>query len=618
MDDMLIGSIGFSICSFFFASFILVMYLNKKKYKDLENIIFFSLLLLVFLLIFSEFGYISVLSSNGKNLTAELLCRCWLNLLIIWMITYTYYIIVLLTKKINDKDEMVSKRKTIGIVCACICLVSLVVSNILPIEFYDETYHIYSFSGPAAYIGFAIAGVTLLNLFYSFIIRKDMVTSSQRKTISYTVLSITVVTILQFLFPVIDHNFQNFECVMLLLMLYLTLEDQDSKLLIEHEKSKEESEKANLEQTEFLTSISHEIRTPMGVVMGFSEVILRDKSDDYLVVKNDMDNIHRAAETLLKIINDILDLSSIESKKEKVLEKDYEIVNILDDLNKFVLSNIDENIAFSIDIDKELPSTYNGDPTKITKILSNLLITSIKYTSKGNIILHVKKIVDDNSKTIIQFYIETSGSYIDEYDVLNFFNNKESNSNGFNSSTLGLNVAKLYSEMIDGRISFKSNNGRDFSYIFEIEPLINNIMPVGDISSLFTKNENIKDVNLKGKTILVVDDNSLNLKLLSRMLSEFGCSVEQANSGLECIDMVQNKQYDLIFLDHMMPDMDGIETLRKIEDIIEKRPPIIALTANSFDGVKDYYIKEGFTDYLEKPINRERLIKELIESLNIK
>ncbi len=616
MDDMLIGSIGFSICSFFFASFILVMYLNKKKYKDLENIIFFSLLLLVFLLIFSEYGYIGTLSSSGKSFTAELLCRCWLNLLIIWMVTFAYYIIVLLTKKINDKDEMISKRKTIGIVCACICLASLTISNILPIEFYDELYHIYSFSGPAAYIGFAIAGVTLLILFYAFVIRKDMVTSSQRKTIVYTILSITIVTIMQFLFPMIDHNFQNFECVMLLLMLYLTLEDQDSKLLIEHEKSKEESEKANLEQTEFLTSISHEIRTPMGVVMGFSEVILRDKSDDYLVVKNDMDNIHRAAESLLELINDILDLSSIESKKEKVLEKDYEIVNLLDDLNKFVLSNIDENITFSMDVDKELPSTYNGDPTKITKILSNLLVTSIKYTSKGNIILHVKKIVD-SSKTIIQFYIETKGSYIDQYDVLNFFNNNEINNNGFNSYTLGLNVAKLYSEMIDGRISFKSNNGRDFSYIFEIEPLINNIMPVGDISSLFTKNEDVKDINLQGKAILVVDDNSLNLKLLSRMLSEYGCSVDQANSGLECIDMVQSKQYDLIFLDHMMPDMDGIETLRKIEDIIQNRPPIIALTANSFDGVKDYYIKEGFTDYLEKPINRERLISELIEILNI-
>jgi CheY-like chemotaxis protein len=270
-----------------------------------------------------------------------------------------------------------------------------------------------------------------------------------------------------------------------------------------------------------------------------------------------------------------------------------------------------------MDVDKELPSTYNGDPTKITKILSNLLVTSIKYTSKGNIILHVKKIVD-SSKTIIQYYIETKGSYIDQYDVLNFFNNNEINNNGFNSYTLGLNVAKLYSEMIDGRISFKSNNGRDFSYIFEIEPLINNIMPVGDISSLFTKNEDIRDINLQGKTILVVDDNSLNLKLLSRMLSEYGCSVDQANSGLECIDMVQSKQYDLIFLDHMMPDMDGIHTLYNLKQRASGfDTPVVVLTANAIEGSKEMYLREGFVDYLSKPIDQVELDRVLREQLGI-
>lgn len=611
MNNMLFGSMGFSACSLFFASFTLAMYLNKKRYKDLENTLFFALLLLVFVLIFFEFGYIYYLHKGDTGTMANILCRGWLNGLIIWMIGFTYYIIVTITRKINDLSRRNKLRKNIGIIFIVVCIISLTISNLLPIEFYDSSYHIYSFSGDAAIIGFALAGCTLLTMVYAYVIRKDMVTSVQRKPIIFTISSIGIVTLLQFLFPQIDHNFQNFESVMLLITLFFTLESQDNKLLEEHEKSKDEADKSNAEQTEFLTSMSHEIRTPMSVIMGYSEVILRERSNDYGIVKKDLDNIHFAAEGLLELINNILDLSKIDSGKELLIQNDFEIKNLIIELNDLINSRIDDNkVKYTINVDENLPSIYNGDVAKLKKILSNLLINTIYYTNEGSINFEIKQVVDD-SKNLLHFGIHTKGGYINP-DIVSKYLSDEKSVDITNNALLSMNLAKIYSNIMEGNISFESDKGSNFSYIFEYSPLIMDSKPIGNINSLFTKDD-VK-LNLENKNILVVDDNNLNIKLFVKMLNEYHANIDSANSGMECIEMIGNKKYDAVFLDHMMPEMDGIETIHKLEDLKGDLPPIIALTANANTGDREYYLSEGFSEYLVKPINRMEL-NNLLEKI---
>ena len=607
MDDRLFGSIGFSGCSLFFVIFVFIMFLNKRRYKDLDNSLFLSLIILSFLLIFSEFAYTYFLSRGYYNDTGALFCRIWLNILIIWMLDFTYYIIVNTTKKIISIEERKNKCKKFGILFLVGGLILLIISNLLPIEFYDLSYHIYSFSGPAAIVGFLMAAITLLITTYAFVIRKDMVNSTQRKSIVFTVSSIGLVTLVQIIYPQIDHNFQNFESTMLLVMLFLTLESQDNKLLAEHEKAKEQAEELNKEQTDYLTSMSHEIRTPMSAIMGLSEVILREKNDNFNIVKNDMDDIHKASVFLLELINNILDLSRIESGKETIVEKNFELVNSIININNIIKNKIDKSrINYNTKVDNNIPSVIYGDVTKIEKIAINLLINTLSYLEKGNLLFEVNYDTENNR---LRFIIESNGNITSHDEVKKIFKyNLELTQ--VNSTILGINLAKKYSDIIKSNIIF-SESLNQFKYIFEFIPTIINMKPIGNIESLLNENNNVFD--LSSKKILVVDDNELNIKLMIRLLNSYKVNIEYVTSGAECIDKVQNNKYDLIFLDHMMPEMDGIVTLGKLNDLIKDLPPVIALTANNYAGAKEFYKQNGFTDYLDKPLSVNKLHELLVK-----
>ena len=612
MDNNLFASVGFSAYSLFFALFILIMYFNKKRFKNIENSLFLTLLLLVIYIIFLEFGYVYYLYHDTNLKAALFLCRMWLDGIIVWMSFFTYYILVLRTRSIKDINRKKSIRRKLAYIFLGVTLLSLIAANILPIKLYDYTNHIYSFSGDATNIGFMTAAITIGTIIYAFVFRKDLLNSNQRKPVMFAIIVIITITAIQLINDKYDLNYQNFEFVLLLMTLYFTIESQDNKLLAEHEKSKEEAEKANREQTEFLTSMSHEIRTPMSVIMGYSDAIIREKNLTKDIVNSDTENIHTAAVNLLELINNILDLSRMESGKEQVIEKEYDTQNLLVEINDLVLSKIDkENIRYSIVVDQNLPKKLQGDYTKASRVLSNTIINVLHYVKKGGLTFKVGLTKRDNSFLLLAT-VESENSEIDEEEYNLYYSNESREVNKVNNVFLGMTVAKMYAEMLHGRVIMTNKDRYNISYYIEIEQNVVDPNPVGDISSLFIESDENTKINLEGKNVLVVDDNMLNLKLIKRLLVDYNINVEMAKSGLECIDKVKEANYDAIFLDHMMPGMDGIETLNELRNIKSGLPPIIALTANSYSGVKDTYINAGFTDYLAKPINKNELNRLLI------
>lgn len=621
VDNVYFSSIAFSLCALFYEIFICLMYFNKKKFKNIENTLFLALLILTFFLIVNEFVYVYFIAYYpvDSGLT-RFFCRLYLNGIITWIFIFIYYIYCLGTKSL-ELDKKRKKRKVFSIILSTFYLACVIAANILPITIYnDGIEHLYCFEGDATVLGYGLAIVLILFVIYVFFIKKTDIKNNQKKSLFVALLCIIGTIVTQFLVSEADYNIQNFQFVIMLMALFFTLENQDNKLLIEHEKSKVEAEKANEAQTEFLTSLSHEIRTPMNTIMGFSDILIREGAINSEVVKKDTNYIHTAAVSLLELINNILDMSRVESGRESIVEKDFDTQALLVELNDLVYSKIDvKKVKFQMFYPEQLPSKLYGDYTKISKILCNLLINTIYYTKEGSIQLVIKYNLIDNNKCGIDFVISSEGSLIDEVDFKKYYKDENQTSNRINNAVIGLTVARLYANMMGCNIVFNSNEGRNISYVTRIECQVISNNAIGNISSLLTNgiHENHK-INLEGKKILVVDDNQMNIKLLNRLLVEYKPTLESALNGQECLDKVQDNDYDLIFLDHMMPGMDGMQTISKLKDLKSNLPPIIALTANSYAGIKEMYIDAGFTDYLAKPINRNELNKLLFTTFSKK
>ena len=609
-------SIGFSVCALAFELVIIFLYTIKKRFRNIENTLFITLLVLTSLLILSEIGYVLELAkSNTVTFAARFLSRLYLNYMILWLFLFMFYLTVLRTKRYEEKIKK-EKRKKYAYILVGFCVVCLIVSNLLGIEYYDYTNHIYNFTGDASYVAFAVAGVVIFLMIYGFIFNQTIKTYL-RIPIIYCVVLIIVSTLLQFMLPDADYNIQNFQFTLMLLTLYFTIESQDTKLLDEHEKSKIEADKANQEQTQFLTSMSHEIRTPMNTIMGFSDAMLREKELTKEIIDSDTKNINVAAVSLLELINNILDLSRIESGKETIVEKEYDLKDLFTETNNYISKKIDRTkIELLLKIETMLPKKCVGDYTKITKIIDNVISNISYYVNKGTITFDVHSMQQEEKK-YLEFTISSSNSNLEEEEYERYYKDFENLGNDINDVVLGINVAKKYSEMLGGNLEFKYDGNQNITYIIKIEEQVIDPNPIGDVTYLFTsKNEENKILDLSTKNILVVDDNQININLLKRLLKDYKANIDSVTSGLEAIDSVQKKTYDLIFLDHMMPVMDGIETIHKLKDTISNLCPVIALTANSYTGIREMYIGEGFKDYLAKPINRSELSKLINEIFN--
>ena len=606
------SSVGFSFCALCFLVLIVIMYTSKEKYKNIENTLFIALLALNGFLILDEFVYVYCISiKDSIPLLTTIMCKSYLIGIVCWMATFLYYMVAQITRKIEVQEEKESIRKKMLYLHIGLVILLSVLVLIFPIEYKDYTNHFYNFGGPAINIGYIMGAIVIVvALYWLFTTNKDMTKESKKPLLLAIFFNICIVAV-QFFVPNADYNIQNFEFATILMALFFTLESQDNKLLSEREKSKEEAEKVNAIQTQFLTSMSHEIRTPMSTIMGFSESLLREGDVTEEMVKHDTKYIHLAAVNLLDLINNILDLSRIDSKKEQMVEQEFELKESLLEVSEAVNTKIEnKDVKFEIKINEELPSKYVGDAPKVSKIVSNLIGYLINKSEIRDLVLNVSDFKLSNGEfAFLISLIVTSPLVEEEYQKLEK-EYEELKENEVNNLTLGLVVAKRYIELIGANLNI-SHDANFIRYDIYVPVQVIDPTPIGNIFEEIQNIENAK-LDLTGKKILVVDDNEINIKLIKRLLAEYNPDIDSCTNGMEAINKVQEVRYDLIFLDHMMPGLDGIQTLSKMKDLIASVPPAIALTANSYSGAREKYIEDGFYDYLAKPFNVNDLKNLLI------
>ena len=321
---------------------------------------------------------------------------------------------------------------------------------------------------------------------------------------------------------------------------------------------------------------------------------------------------------MLELINNILDISRIESGKEKVEEKEYKIDNLVFEIDSAMQARIDKDtVNFKINVNNTIPTSYFGDYIKIYKVLMCILNNALKYSSYGQILLDINGNKIDNDTFEFNFVIANEGHEMTDENFNRDFNEfvefREGSKNVVDSTGLGLILSKKLIEMLEGKIEFANKKGEGTKYFVNIKQQITNPNPIGDIYFNRSKDSDSIHLDCTGKRVLVVDDNNLNLKLANRLLLAYNFDIDTATSGKECIEKVEKNHYDIIFLDHMMPEMDGITTLKLLKKTDIELPKIIALTANSYTGIKEKYKEDGFDDFLAKPISVKELNKIIYE-----
>ena len=620
MPTKLFASMGFPITAAVFLLIIVIMYISKKKFNTMSNNIFLFLLVQNIIILVNEFLYIiamyAELDGHFAFLPTRPLCYSYIFLSILFFTMLIMYIWIIWK---NNKKETPTKKEIwlMTILMFVIDIIMVSISLILKVDYPITKSNLYIFGGPAASTIYVIGIFVLLIVILGLIKAGKTIPSHQKNPIYLALLLLIIVVAIQIIFDY-DYNTLSFLYTLIIVTLYFTFESQDYKLIDDLEKKKVEAEIADKAQRDFLANMSHAIRTPLNTILGFSNSLLSEKVLTKEMVDNDVSMIHDASTSLLELINNILDISRIESGKEKVEEKEYKIDNLVFEIDSAMQARIDKDtVNFKINVNNTIPTSYFGDYIKIYKVLMCILNNALKYSSYGQILLDINGNKIDNDTFEFNFVIANEGHEMTDENFNRDFNEfvefREGSKNVVDSTGLGLILSKKLIEMLEGKIEFANKKGEGTKYFVNIKQQITNPNPIGDIYFNRSKDSDSIHLDCTGKRVLVVDDNNLNLKLANRLLLAYNFDIDTATSGKECIEKVEKNHYDIIFLDHMMPEMDGITTLKLLKKTDIELPKIIALTANSYTGIKEKYKEDGFDDFLAKPISVKELNKIIYE-----
>ena len=392
------------------------------------------------------------------------------------------------------------------------------------------------------------------------------------------------------------------------------------------QEQRKEIEELNRAQNRFFSSMSHEIRTPINTIIGLNEMILREDVSDEVV--EDAKNIQSASKMLLSLINDILDMSKIESGKMDIVRAPYDVGKMLSELVNMIWMRAEQKgLKFSIDVDPNLPAQLFSDEIRIKQILINLLNNAVKYTQEGEVSLSINCRKTDQTKVLVTYSVEDTGIGIKKESIpylFDAFRREDEKQNRFIEGTgLGLSIVKQLVNLLGGEISVNSVYTKGSTFIVSIEQEIVEEKTIGKFEPERTHtSSNVEHYHQSfeapGAKILVVDDDSANLMVVTKLLRDTKVQIDTAMSGMECLQLTEDKRYDVIFMDHMMPKMDGIEcfhALREQTGGLCKDTPVYVFTANAGSENQALYMREGFDGYILKPVEARMLEETLLSIL---
>lgn len=597
--------------------------------------------------------YIAIVFSKGKRNHSMnerifvLLLKCsFLNLILDIITVYTVYAFKIVPPSINRIFHMLfyssiiivfylvflyiltlveKKQKIVGkkfLLWSPVILITAMCGQ--PLYYIEASKGNYSY-GPAytvLFLGMSFYVILQLTFLFRF---RNAINGRKRELIVIALGLEISVSIYQGIFPYIFVS--GFGVTFLCLVFFMITENPDLLLAEKLEIEKQNAERANIAKSMFLANMSHEIRTPINGVLGMNEMILRESNEAQ--IREYAGKIKSSAHILLGIINDILDLSKIEAGKMELCPTEYAFNTLLYDVycmieNKAAIKSL--NLQFHVD--EEIPNILFGDDVRIRQVLINLISNAVKYTEKGSVNLSVTCSGAD-AETVLHFKIQDTGIGIKKEDMDRLFQKferlEEKRNRSIEGTGIGLSLTQQLLALMDSKLIVESEYGVGSVFSFDITQKVISSSTVGNFNQWLKTNYNSSSNIYQptffapGIKILVVDDNKMNRLVFSSLLKESGTQIYEAENGMECLNYIKNEYFDIIFLDHMMPDMDGMETFARMQEMTEnlcKNTPVIAFTANAMSGSYEIYKQTGFAGMLTKPVIPEQLDKLLAEQLS--
>ena len=591
---------------FIITIFIMILYFSVKRTVTRSHKLYSLLLILsLFYLVFDRITVYTVNHiSKVPAVWNQLMHRLFLMSLVacIYLI-YRYVLLMIYEEAVGDNGWLM--------------IASVAAAGVLPLYYRITELGNYSY-GPAAYVTYGSVAIYTVMMSYSLLCHYKDMEKKKREIILITVVFQVTISVYQAFRPL-----SLISCLGITLVnlgFFLTVESPDIHLIEQLKEEKKLAEGANYAKSAFLANMSHEIRTPIHAVIGMSEMILRESREKEIL--SYAGDIYAAAHSLLGIVNDILDFSKIESGRMEIVPVTYQLSSLLHDIYMLIGDRArQKGLSIQIKVNESIPSVLYGDDVRLKQILVNLMTNAVKYTEQGTVTLNVDGCIKGNI-CALDFQVKDTGIGIKEEDINKLFEAftriEEKRNRTIEGTGLGINITQQLLLLMGSTLRVESVYGEGSCFSFTVEQKIVSGEAIGNLEERLKNDKGQKTHHAGFRApdvcVLVTDDMDLNRRVFKGLLKQTGIQVVEAESGRECIRKAKEEVYDLIFMDNMMPDMDGIEAMHRLrldENGKNRKTPVIMLTANAIAGAREEYEREGFDGYLSKPIDPQKLKKEI-------